>query len=143
MAGQADMKATLDIVARPGHGHHEFGNAVGQSLTWRRSQVKASIRAITIYGCHQAGTRKAAHLCREGVGQHLAGLLQSRRLQVAQQLSEAETLARELLNFKGKVTQTAHESFGADRDHDHDDLVIAVALAAWQGEHLRKLDIWA
>lgn len=109
----------------------------------RRSPVKASIRAITITGGHQAGTltHGGALVPKKELVSTLQVLLQSRRLQIAQQMSEAETLTRELLNFKVKLSQSAHESIGADRDRDHDDLVIAVALAAWQGEHLRKLDI--
>jgi hypothetical protein len=61
-------------------------------------------------------------------------LLQTRRLKIAQALPEATTLVRELEMFRVKLTEAANETFGAWRDGQHDDLVLAVALAAWVGE---------
>jgi hypothetical protein len=61
-------------------------------------------------------------------------LLAARRLQVAPTPVEAPTLVRELLNFQVKVTRAAHEKFGSRRDGQHDDLVLAVALAVWYAE---------
>lgn len=70
---------------------------------------------------------------------HLVGvlqvLLQAGRLQVAASLTEAPTLVQELLNFKAKITPASEkEAFEDWREGVHDDLVLAVALAAWQGE---------
>lgn len=63
-------------------------------------------------------------------------LLQSGRLKIAEALPEASTLIKELLNFKVKIDpQTAHDSYSAWRENIHDDLVLAVALACWIGEH--------
>ncbi len=63
-------------------------------------------------------------------------LLQGRRLRVADGLPLAETLARELAGFRVRITTHANETFGADwREGLHDDLVFAVALAAWLGEN--------
>jgi len=62
-------------------------------------------------------------------------LLQSRRLQIAKGLPEAATLTRELRTFKVKVNAaTGHETFESWRERDHDDLVLAVAMAAWLAE---------
>jgi len=60
-------------------------------------------------------------------------LLQNRRLQVARSLPEAPLLLRELEDFRMKMT-TRPESFEAWREGHHDDLVLAVGLAAWAGE---------
>jgi hypothetical protein len=44
---------------------------------------------------------------------------------------------RVFLTFRIKMNvATGHESFGAWRERDHDDLVLAVALACWLGEKL-------
>lgn len=43
-------------------------------------------------------------------------------------------LVAELEAFRVKVTASANETFGAWRERDHDDLVLATALAAWAGE---------
>ncbi|MDD1753960.1 MAG: hypothetical protein LUQ38_12840 [Methanotrichaceae archaeon] len=41
----------------------------------------------------------------------------------------------ELLNFKVKIDpQTAHDSYSAWRESEHDDLVLSVALACWYAE---------
>jgi hypothetical protein len=65
-------------------------------------------------------------------------LLQSGRLKVAQKLALGPVLQQEMLNFKVKIDPaTAHDSYSAWREAEHDDLVLAVALAAWYGERSR------
>jgi hypothetical protein len=63
-------------------------------------------------------------------------LLGNRRLLVAEALPEARTLKDELGKFTVKITDSLNESFEAWRENDHDDLVLAVALAAWAAETL-------
>jgi hypothetical protein len=59
-------------------------------------------------------------------------LLQNGHLKVAASLPEADTLRRELLDFRVKINpQTAHDSYEHWREGDHDDLVLAVSMAAW------------
>jgi hypothetical protein len=63
-------------------------------------------------------------------------LLQSRRLRIASTLPEVETLVHELSHFKVKVNlSSGYESFESWRSRDHDDQVLATALAAWLGEY--------
>lgn len=70
-------------------------------------------------------------------------LLQDGRLQIAATLPSADLLMRELLNFKVKIdSATAHDSYSAWRDNEHDDLVLSVALAAWYAERYREVQIW-
>ena len=62
-------------------------------------------------------------------------LLQNGQLKIAAEMPLAETLRKELLNFKVKINiSTAHDSYEAWREGDHDDLVLSVALACWAGE---------
>lgn len=63
-------------------------------------------------------------------------LLQSERLRIAQGLPEARTLTAELLNFQAKITESAHDTYGAWREGSHDDVVLGLALALWYGEHV-------
>ena len=61
-------------------------------------------------------------------------LLQTERLKFAADLPEAPTLINELLSYRVKISPlTAHDSYNA-REGAHDDLVLAVALAAWYPE---------
>jgi hypothetical protein len=65
----------------------------------------------------------------------VAVLLQARRLKIADALPDAPTLVHELANFRLTIDpRTAHDSYAAWREQDHDDLVLAVALACWWGE---------
>jgi hypothetical protein len=67
---------------------------------------------------------------RELVGK-MQTLLQSGRLKIADSLPMADTLRRELLAFKVKMTPGGQETYESAREADHDDLVLAVALACW------------
>jgi hypothetical protein len=59
-------------------------------------------------------------------------LLQNKQVRIGPSLPEAQTLTSELQTFQTKISvQTAHESFGAWREGQHDDLVLALALALW------------
>lgn len=68
--------------------------------------------------------------------------LQSRRLQIAASLELAEVLAKELQSFKVTIDpQTAHDSYAAWREKDHDDLVLSVAMGCWfRDRHWRQHD---
>jgi len=62
-------------------------------------------------------------------------LLQNGRLKIAESLELAPTLKQELLGFRVKVDpKTAHDSYEHWREGDHDDLVLATALACWYRE---------
>jgi hypothetical protein len=64
--------------------------------------------------------------------------LQNKRLQIADGPLR-DILINELLNFKVKIDPvTAHDSYSAWREAEHDDLVLAVALAIWWADHNRK-----
>lgn len=113
--------------------HTGVGRAVWDLLV--RARPPASLVAVTITG----GDRAA----REGdlwrvPKRDLVGaaqvLLQGRRLRIAAALPEAGALTAELLNFRVTITASAHDTYGAWREGDHDDLVLAVALACWAGE---------
>jgi hypothetical protein len=61
-------------------------------------------------------------------------LLQTSRLKVASKLALGSVLSQEMLNFKVTINpETAHDSYSAWREADHDDLVLCVALACWWG----------
>lgn len=65
--------------------------------------------------------------------------VQDKRMRVAD-VPLRDVLLRELLNFKCKIDpETAHDSYSAWRESEHDDLVLAVALACWYADKTRKL----
>jgi hypothetical protein len=60
-------------------------------------------------------------------------LLQQRRLRFAQTMAEVPLLIRELQNYRMTITPALNETFNA-REGEHDDLILALAIAAWEGE---------
>ncbi len=57
--------------------------------------------------------------------------LQSKRLKFTEESPLNESLVNEMNNFKVKITEAANDTYGAWREKDHDDLILAVMLAAW------------
>jgi hypothetical protein len=66
-------------------------------------------------------------------------LLQSHRLKWDKRLPFAKELDRELADFQTRITPAAHEQYGVWREGQHDDLVLAVAIAAWLAERAPPL----
>lgn len=61
---------------------------------------------------------------------------QNDRLKIAKGLSSGPILAQELQSFKVKIdSRTAHESYGSWREGEHDDLILATAVALWTAEN--------
>lgn len=69
-------------------------------------------------------------------------LLQNGKLKIAPG-PLSNILASEMLNFKVKIDpQTAHDSYSAWREADHDDLVLSVAMAVWWAKQLPEPTTW-
>jgi hypothetical protein len=109
------------------------GRGVVDFLT--KAQLSAVLEPVVITGGQGPawGQQGAWHVPKKELVFCLQGLLQSRRLQVAT-LPERRLLLQEMMAFRVKITAAANETFGAGREGDHDDFVLAVALAIWWGE---------
>ena len=99
--------------------------------------------AITIHGgsavSYDPSGRRGYRVPKRDLVSAVQVLLQNRRLKIASSLPEASTLKKELLNFRVKIDPaTAHDSYEHWRDGDHDDLVLAVAIACWCREWLNQ-----
>jgi len=83
-----------------------------------------------------AGTSETWHECIWSVPKltlvsRLQALLHQGRLKILRELAEAETLVRELQDFRVEFTAAGHLTFNA-RSGKHDDLVLALAMAVWR-----------
>lgn len=117
------------------------GEPVCEMVRERMGQAKleGAICQVTITGGF-ATTQAGAGIWRvskKTLVSVLLVLLGNRRLHVASDLPEAATLTRELQTFSVKITPAGNESFESWRERDHDDLVLAVALATWAAETLQ------
>ena len=66
-------------------------------------------------------------------------LLEKNELRVAKELEEAGSLVRELLDVKSRETGGGKARLGAEGTGEHDDLVIALALACWRARKWRSM----
>lgn len=68
-------------------------------------------------------------------------LLQNNQLKIPSSIDLKDELVTEMQNFKVKLNaETGHASFEHWRSSDHDDLVLAVALACWHAENVTVPD---
>ena len=106
----------------------------------RKAKVPARLRPMMVAACHKATQDGATWLVPKlELASLLQVLLQSRRIKVSPSLIEAETLVRELGTFQ--VKPAVDKDKGLDwRQRPHDDLVLACAIAVWQGERNRTTE---
>ena len=115
---------------------------VGRALVdmLKKAQMGCRIVPVTITA-GQAVTKNedgSFHVPKKELVTVMQLLLQARRLKVASSLAEADTLVEELQNFRVKITASANEIFGTWREGQHDDLVLATAVAGWWAEKHRR-----
>ena len=109
------------------------GTGVGRpvvDLLWQ-----AGMRAVSVTitsGQRVTGGLNSWRVPKRDLVSNLQVLLQSSRLRIAADLPQAEALLDELLEFRVHVSDAGRDSWGAGRDHD--DLVLALAIAGWFGE---------
>lgn len=109
------------------------GTGVGRPVVdmIEASQLPADVRPYSITAGMNVGDGTVPK--KDLVGSVQAAL-QTRRLRFAEELTLRPVLEKELETFRVKVTADRNETFAAWRERDHDDIVLALALALWYGE---------
>ena len=71
-------------------------------------------------------------------------LLQDRRLRFPSPkvVPQVKVLEEELLKFEVKISESGSDTYGAWREGAHDDLVFALCLGCWWGEHMAAVNQW-
>ena len=94
--------------------------------------------AVTITGGDRASLANGRwHVPRRLLAETLAVLIEQEKLGVVADLPYARTLLEELASFDVEIRPTARPAFGPRGERQHDDLVMALALACW---YFRKLN---
>lgn len=111
------------------------GTGVGRAVVdmFTKEKVNASIYPVTITG---GDTENYSDGYYRVPKRNLASLvqvaLQTKALKMSRDLNLSDVLVTELANFKVKISiDTGHDSYGAWREGQHDDLVLGVSLALW------------
>jgi hypothetical protein len=118
---------------------------VGRAVTDILKTKGLEFRAVTITGGDKAtAVAGGYHVPKRDLVAALEVPFHTGALKVAEGLELWPALRKELLAFRRKINlKTAHDSYEHWRDSDHDDLVLAVALACWwtrrKGRDLRPI----
>ena len=111
--------------------------AVGRNVydLFQCGRTGAAVRGLAVTAGHSAGRDDHGRelVPKKDLVGVLQVLLQGKRLKVAQGLDMAATLAEELQQFRLKTVPLSDNEVEW-RERPHDDLVLAVVVAAWQGE---------
>lgn len=108
----------------------------------RRPGLGSRLVGVTIHGGDHAVRDPAIggyRVPKKEIVSNLQLLLQRGRLRISAELADREVLLTEMASFRVRVSPTTgHEAFGSE-GRDHDDVVVAVGLAAWLGERYSPL----
>jgi hypothetical protein len=129
-------------VAKPSTQLIVDATGVGTAVTDLLTERRMNFVEVTITGLGQRvsrnGTRKYS-VPKQDLVAALEVPLHKDTLKVAKGLELWSALREELLSFRRKQNrQTAHISYEHWRESDHDDLVLAAALACWKATYKRK-----
>jgi len=127
IAGLPDHKRLKIVVDRTG-----CGRPVVDLM--RKEKLSVIPVTITAGGSVTGSVFGGYNVPKRELVSNLAIIFQANRLTIARALPEAAQLVEELQNFKIKVTLAGNDTYEAWRESDHDDLVLAAAMAAWYGE---------
>jgi hypothetical protein len=120
---QLEGKASLVIDA----------TGVGPAVTDIFTKRGRSFKAVKIHGGDSESREGSIYrVPKRNLVSALQVALQTGTLKIASSLELAEVLRQELLNFRIKINlSTGHDSYEHWREGDHDDLVLAAAMAVW------------
>jgi hypothetical protein len=102
-------------------------------MIWGERMPVTVLPVVITGGIRESWADAYFHVPKVGLISRLQVLLEQRKLTFASRMEHAATLVKELQNYRVKITDAANESFNA-REGEHDDLILAVALAAWAAE---------
>jgi hypothetical protein len=111
------------------------GVGAGVVDSFRQAKPAATIHSIVITGGHTESRRpnNVRHVSKT-ILIHLALMcVLQERIKFARRIPEADVIKRELSNYTMRISPSANETYSA-RDSEHDDLVLALALAVYLGD---------
>jgi hypothetical protein len=133
---QADAVAEL-LERSPLHGNCELivdATGVGAPIVdLIRKAARCPVHAVVITsGDSQRENDGRFSVPKRDLVSGVAVLLEQRLLAIAQSVPLQAEFFKELMNFRVKISNAGHDSYGSWREGMHDDLVLAVSLAVWR-----------
>jgi hypothetical protein len=101
----------------------------------RGARLGCEVLAVTITGgAHEVRVAGGYSVPKRDLLAELQVLLEKGELRIAKGVPEGGPLLRELMDVKFRQTESGRARMGADGYGQHDDLVIALALAVWRAK---------
>jgi hypothetical protein len=103
----------------------------------RAAKIDCEIVAVAITGGANAGTSQRGLIRSVPKRDLIVGLqlmFETGQLRIARALRGAEMLHNELMGMRVRISASGHDSYGSGREGQHDDLVLALALACWRAK---------
>jgi hypothetical protein len=100
----------------------------------KAARLACPVMAVTITGGERAShDRQGQCVPKQDLMAQLLVLLENRKLTIGK-LHEGQRLVKELGDVRMRVNASGRTRMGAERSGEHDDLVIALALACWSAK---------
>lgn len=110
------------------------------------AEIDCSIVLLTITnGSKVTVDEVGVHVPKKDLVSAVQRTLQEERLKLPDDDPATDLLTKELADFQAVIGPTGHVSYGVAQDWrtgQHDDLVLATALAIWWGESQPRAEIW-
>jgi hypothetical protein len=132
----AVVKDVVKMFADPALSGHDLivdTTGCGRPVLDMLREEKPAARVVGVLitgGAIQHFTKGLWHVAKTNLISVTQVAMQKRVVKFAEKLKETELIVRELENYRMKLSLQAHEVYAA-KDSEHDDLIIALALAAW------------
>ena len=98
----------------------------------KKARIGATLKGITITGGNTVTQDAGIYsVPKRDLITSLQVAFQNGELKIAPGLPEADTLIKELTNFKVKINLNGHDQYEAWREGIHDDIVLSAAMGVW------------
>jgi len=101
-------------------------------LMQTNNDFRGRIKGIMITGGNTVTEEcDISHVPKRDLISALQVAFQNSQLKIARGLPDADTLVKELTNFKVKINVNGHDQYEAWREGIHDDIVLSAAMGVW------------
>jgi len=98
----------------------------------RETKLRAYLYGVLIHGGDNVTKENGVYrVPKRDLISSLQIVFQNNKLKIARGLPGADTLVKELINFKVKINTNGHDQYEAWRESIHDDLVLSAAMGVW------------
>ena len=109
----------------------------------KKANIPAMLKGITITGGNTVTEASNIYsVPKRDLISSLQVAFQNGQIKIPRDLPEADTLIKELTNFKVKININGHDQYEAWREGIHDDIVLSAAMGVWLASKNTRTLAW-